>query len=178
MSVVDIMIDIETLGTAPGSVILSIGAASTSEELPEFYCKLNVPSQLYSGLTVHSDTMAWWRKQSRAVWENQTNGTAFLASALASFGDWIQAIRNGAPGAATGNRIRVWGDGSTFDCVLLEEAYRRCGLVCPWSYQEVYCYRTLRQLKDSKKPIPKEHHNALSDAQAQLEHLKELLSNA
>lgn len=176
MSVVDIMIDIETLGTAPGSVILSIGAASTSEELPEFYCKINLASQLYQGMHVDAATMAWWRKQSFFVWEKQTNGTDGMHKVLSGFQSWIQAIRNGAEGAATGNRIRVWGDGAAFDCVLLEEAYRRCGVVCPWSYQEVHCYRTLRQLKDSKKPIPKEHHNALSDAHAQLEHLKELLA--
>lgn len=174
MSIVDIMIDLETLGTAPGSVILSIGAAAS--DAADFFGPISLSASLYAGFTVDPETMTWWRKQSELVWSNQTKGTTSPIQTLAAFKSWIQSIRNGAPDAEAGNRIRVWGDGATFDCVLLEEAYRRVGLACPWSYQEVYCYRTLRQLKDSKKPIPKEHHNALSDAKTQLAHLKELLA--
>ena len=174
MSLVDIMIDIETLGTAPGSVILSVGAAASNGV--ELFHQVSLADSLFHGFTVDPETMAWWRKQDPSVWSKQTQGDLSPVSALACISEWIQSIRNGDSSAETGNRIRVWGDGATFDCVLLEEAYRRVGLACPWTYAEVYCYRTVRQLKDSKKPIPKEHHNALSDAKTQLAHLRELLA--
>jgi len=168
------MLDIETLGTAPGSVVLAIGAAASDGS--EYFDQVAPTDALYRGLATDPDTLAWWRKQAPEVWARQCAGTKTLPYVLEQFRLWLQKIRNGAEGAVVGNRIRVWGDGATFDCVLVEEAYRRCNLPCPWTYTEVYCYRTLRQLKDSKKPIPKEHHNALSDAQAQLQHLRELLA--
>lgn len=97
-----------------------------------------------------------------------------LAITLALLSGFVKQRRAGD--GSTGERIRVWGDGATFDPVLLEAAYRACNMPCPWYYTEVYCYRTLRQLKDSKKPASVTAHDALSDAKAQLKHLQELLA--
>ena len=169
MQYVDVMIDLETLGTAPGSVILSVGvAASNGSELELTISPLDA---MYHGLTVDPSTLAWWRQQDAESWRRSTSGELSLLDALGQLHAWLDALRRQVAPAHT----RVWGDGATFDPVLLEAAYRAVGQTEPWGYAEVYCYRTLRQLKDSKKPASKGQHEALADAQAQLSHLKELL---
>ena len=65
-----IMVDLETLGTAPGSVILSIGAVRFDVEkglLDEFYVNIDVESSQRLGLTIDGDTVMWWLKQSDAA---------------------------------------------------------------------------------------------------------------
>ena len=65
------MIDLETLGTQPGSIILSIGAVlfdptkAPHECLgEEFYYVIGKPTCLAAGLTFSQDTLDWWKKQS------------------------------------------------------------------------------------------------------------------
>lgn len=172
---IDIVLDLETLGTAPGSVITQIGAAASDGQ--DLNIKISVTSALYYGLTVDADTLSWWRKQNEQTWQQVTSGASPIRGVLHLFSDWVKERRTGAPDATTGEAIRIWGDGATFDPVLLEAAYRACGIPCPWSYHEVYCYRTLRNLAKSDKPRSKTQHDALSDAKAQLVHLQELLQS-
>jgi len=171
-TVVDVMVDLETLGTAPGSVILSIGAAA---EAPDYSAacerKIALASALYCGLKVDEDTLAWWRKQSQEAWLSSTDGREALTYALHAFRLWMDEQRKHA------EELRVWGDGAIFDMGLLEAAYRATGQTVPWKYQEIHCYRTLRQLLGSKKPeMPAgEKHTALADARSQMLHLQQLL---
>lgn len=170
---IDIMLDLETLGTAPGSVILSIGAATSTDAT--FDRKIDLADSLYRGLNADISTLAWWRQQSSAAWEEATrNGERYgLPASLHSLSQWLLVLRAGD--GKTGERLRLWGDGANFDITMLECAYRACNIAVPWSYREVYCYRTLRQLLNSEKPASTLAHSAVSDAQAQLEHLANLL---
>lgn len=64
----DVMIDIETLGTAPGSVILSIGAVAfvrdrMPEDWREFSSVISVESSKSCGLTTDQSTIDWWKRQ-------------------------------------------------------------------------------------------------------------------
>ncbi|POO54357.1 hypothetical protein CPJ18_02345 [Agrobacterium rosae] len=60
----DLMIDIETLGTAPGSVILSVGAVTFNAETGEFgegfYAAVEPQSAVDMGLTIDVSTLKWW----------------------------------------------------------------------------------------------------------------------
>lgn len=168
----NIMIDIETLGTQPGSLIMSIGAHDGRDS---FEAQISIVSALEFGLTVDHETQQWWRKQNRTAWERACAGTTPLPTALRELAQWVADVRAGRSDEPTGHHIRVWGDGATFDPVLLECAYRACGIPAPWTYTEVCCYRTLRNLLDSKKPAAKVGHTALSDATAQWLHLDEML---
>ncbi|HWJ40818.1 MAG TPA: 3'-5' exonuclease [Candidatus Limnocylindrales bacterium] len=170
MGTVDIMLDLETLGTAPGSVVLAIGAVASvpPEQDPYFNEKISITSSLYCGLTVDPETLAWWRKQSKAAWQESVENGRDIRESLEAFSSWIERQRSG-------NHIRLWGDASTFDLVLLACAYRAAGVAVPWSYREEYCYRTLRNLLNSKKPASKLAHSAVSDAAAQMEHLQVML---
>jgi hypothetical protein len=170
---VDLMLDLETLGTTSGSVVTAIGIAASDGA--EFYEHLPVLEQLYLGLTVSPDTMSWWRSQSPEVWAQATLGTRPLREVLTELRLWIMKRREGAAGQETGNKIRIWGDSVSFDCGLLAAVHRAASVVVPWDYREEFCYRTERTLADSEKPRSKVQHDALSDAKAQLKHLQTLL---
>jgi hypothetical protein len=181
MSTIDIMIDLETLGIVPGSVVLSIGAASsvllpTGLGADDFIGKIDMRDSLYAGLIADPSTLAWWRSQSKAAWEAATTNGDPLVGTLETFSEWLAALRSGSAEQTTGNKLRLWGDASSFDLVLLACAYRAAKLPVPWSYQEEFDYRTLRTLLNSEKPRSKVQHDALSDARAQLVHLQDLLN--
>ena len=68
----NVMIDIETLGTRPGSIILSIGACAFdpadissvgSDARYEFYENIDPEDCKSLGLTSDPSTVAWWAKQ-------------------------------------------------------------------------------------------------------------------
>lgn len=170
--IVDVMIDIETLGTVPGSVILSIGASAVAPDY-EAACerKISIASALHAGLKIDEDTLAWWRKQDVRAWNASTNGQEDIDNALAAFWRWFDEQRK------WGDVLRVWGDGAIFDMGLIEAAYRVVGGKPPWKYGEVHCYRTLRQLMNSPKPklSDGEKHTALADARSQMIQLQQLL---
>jgi len=169
------MVDLETLGNKPGAAIISIGAVAQSDGGVEtFKATISIASSIFVGLTVDPDTMSWWRKQSREAWEASTEGGEPLAAVLEKFKTWLQERRASGSGP-TGTKLRLWGDSASFDLVLLGCAYRAAGLPTPWEYWEEHCYRTLRNVLGSKKPRAKLQHDSLSDAAAQLSHLKQML---
>ncbi len=62
------MIDIETLGTEPGSVVLSVGAVkfdpfNNIEPNNGKHWMLDVDAQTNVGRLVDESTLAWWGKQ-------------------------------------------------------------------------------------------------------------------
>ena len=180
VAVVDVMIDLETLGTTPGSVVLSIGAVARGSSLStnvadRFYARLNLRDSIYRGLKISSDTMSWWRKQTEEAWQESTSAVTPLRESLLAFAGWLLELRAGSAEAATGNKLRLWGDSASFDLGLLAAVFRAADVTVPWSYQEEFCYRTLRAIRGSEKPRAKLQHDALSDAAAQLEHLVLLL---
>lgn len=180
----DVMIDLETLGTVPGSVVLSIGAACSDSNTESFYDKIDIRDSLYAGLTADPATLKWWSQQSREAWLESTkvvpvpgeqDGQDTLRSRLGRFTAWLEVLRKGPDHSATGRKLRLWGDAASFDLVLLACAYRAANMPVPWKYTEEHCYRTLRQILKSDKPASKLQHDALGDARAQLLHLQELL---
>jgi hypothetical protein len=160
---VDVMIDIETLGTTPGSAILSIGAvmfgpAGLGEE---FYAPISLASCTEAGLTIDPGTVAWWMKQSDAARAAAFRDNAEpLAAVLEQFTCWLNLVEAEKP----------WAQGANFDPPLLEAAYRACGMTPPWKFWNVRDTRTLYDLAGVKVDRARgTHHNALDDARAQAE---------
>lgn len=159
----DVSIDIETLGTTPGAVILSIGAVSFSPDHhnPEgcFYRNIDTLSSLMRGMTVDSETVEWWRDPKR------DKARAFLGSDEASLDDTLREFtgwfRN------IGEVRHVYAKPPSFDCVLIEDAFRRCGLPVPWTFRQPRCVRTaLTWSGFDEKTVPfiGVEHYALDDA--------------
>ena len=160
----DIMIDLETLSTEPNAVVLTLGAVKFNrrgptlslDDLDHFYRRIEVQSCLEAGLIISSETKDWWEMQSdEARYEAFAHKDRVpLVQALKEFRNWFRGSRC------------VWSHGATFDCVILEQAYKACNLPCPWMFWAARDTRTLFdiagvRIKDF--PIKVEHH-ALHDA--------------
>lgn len=185
-AIVDIMCDIETLGTKPGSAILSIGATTFSLGAPmydylpfgiapwDFHRRISLASCLdHRGLTVDASTIEFWMTQSDAARAAVFADAVPLDRALGEFAMWWNEATRQAPGRPQ-PPVRLWAHGASFDPVLLECAFRACGRNVPWPYQRVRDTRTLFDLAGERDPtfaeaVPRqgETHDALSDARWQ-----------
>lgn len=175
-----IMVDLETLGTRPGSVIVSVGAVffSASEPKPlgeEFYTIINVPSQINLMMETDPEVMDWWTKQSPEV--QKVLDDAVLPEApsikqvLARFSMWVKKF-------AASDKVQIWGNGANFDNVLLREAYNYADMDAPWNWYNDRCYRTLKNLPAAKGTTLQRlgmHHNALDDAKTQALHAVDIM---
>lgn len=175
----DIMVDIETVGTRPGSVILSLGAVVINYEDhmlgEEFYTVINMEDQIQRGLTMDYGTMVWWSQQEPAAQEvlhrAQDLGAHNLVHALSDFYDFCYRAFGSKPG-------NVWGNGANFDNVLLAEAYRVSRVHTPWKFHQDRCFRTLKNLYPDVEAAPFDgvRHNALADARHQALHLLRIVA--
>lgn len=169
-----VMIDLETLGTQPGSIILSIGAvifdpmlSPESCVLKDFYCVVGRANSELFGLTHSEETLAWWGKQSPEARQVLTDAEDpekydLLPDALTMLAEFIPA------------NSKIWSNGANFDQPLLDVAYSRCDIALPWKYYNSRCYRTILALypyEKSIRPVVICAHNALEDAKWQAIHM-------
>jgi exodeoxyribonuclease VIII len=159
------MIDLETWSTQNHASIISIGAVKFvgDDILDTFHVGVDPRSGPEYGLHTDPDTVLWWmdpeRDEARKAWLELSKVDIY--SALAGFSDWFGP-----------ESMPVWGNGATFDNVILREAFKRVNVFCPWKFWHDRCYRTMK----SVHPIPADpregtHHNALDDALYQTKHL-------
>lgn len=169
---VEIMVDLETMGTTPYSPVIAIGAvrfeAGPMQAMAPFYQAITLESCLKVGLRIKADTVLWWMKQSaqaKQVFEDPE--AVDLPLALDAFTDWL------------GSRPDyLWGNSAAFDLGLLADAYRSCGKEVPWAFYRERCYRTLKSLPGMdqfKLQRSGTHHNALDDAISQAHHCRDML---
>jgi len=169
----NVMVDLETLGQAPGCIILSIGAVRFDETgLGDgFYAVINSLDCFDHGLTTDPSTLDWWKNQSpeaREVLEEADGGGLPLALALAEFNEFL------APSGMSS--VKVWGNGSDFDNAILGACYRAVGSSHPWAFWNNRCFRTLKALNPNvKMDRTGTYHNALDDAITQARHAVQLL---
>lgn len=172
----DVMLDLETLGTEPFAPILSIGACTfhlgdvTGEPITDtFYQAIDIESSLKLGMRPSGATLKWWMNQSedaRSVFQDPA--ACSLPDALDAFTDWV----NSRP-------VQVWGNSARFDCGLLAAAYRACSKELPWQFWNERCYRTMKNLPGASSVSLQRmgtHHNALDDAMSQADHLRSIYS--
>lgn len=142
----NIMLDIETLGTAPGCVIISIAAVQFSARKgkigKQFYDKISVSNSKDLGFSQNDQTMAFWSFNT-ALFEQESNGTKTAKQVLQSLVDWISEIRIEEPA------LYFWCKGASFDFPILEAYYNRLGIKPPWHYRELCCLRTIFNLYPS-----------------------------
>lgn len=168
----DLSIDLETLGTDPGSVITQIGLCAFSHN-HDVQSSINIwvdpQSCLDVGMKVSWSTIKWWMMQSDAA------RAQFVAPTVRAIGDALFQANEWIEERLDPDTMKVWGHGSCFDVVLLEDAYRRCNSVAPWSYRNVRDLRTLVALAPPwiEKPKSETEHFAVDDARAQAHWIRE-----
>lgn len=170
------MLDLETLSVRPNAVILVIGAIKFNrgetwkenidekdiEKLNVFYMRINIESCVQAGLHVDKETEQWWDQQADDLkYEALKNpNRVTLKEGLKSFKVWF----------GTNPHTKIWGNGSSFDCTILGEAYKRCGMEIPWKYWLERDLRTIMDLGNVRMcelPQYKKHH-ALYDCYRQI----------
>lgn len=152
-----VMLDLETLGTEPGCVVLSIGAVrfDTGALGDTFYHSVDRQSCEDVGLDVDDETLEWWQERDEEVQDVLTGG-APLAEVLDAFTDWY------------GNADEIWANAPTFDCRILGDAYDAIDEDTPWHYAEERCHRTIDALPvDVDVEFRGDLHHALDDAMHQ-----------
>lgn len=176
-----IMVDLETLGTEPGSVILSIGAVHFrgGEIVNTFHHHILSKSCVKLGMKSDPETMLWWMEQGTEAREAQLNGQKYanpIVTELDSFFRWVSQCCGGCLDLKA---VRLWGNGASFDCALLMAAYKLAGIPAPWKYSGERCYRTVKALYPDVVEDAREgtHHDALADATHQAKHLMKMLPN-
>lgn len=166
-----VMADLETLSTADNALILSIGGVLFDGDtiLDKFHVGIDPVDAERYGLRVDAAT-AW------GYWANPERDEARkrlfelpkvdLFAALDGFSIWVQQT-------PTDERGSLWGNGATFDNVLIQNAYKAAGLENPFSYKQQACYRTLKNLcPEVEYAQIGVAHDALDDAQSQAAHLQ------
>ncbi len=168
----NIMIDLETLGTKPYSIVLSLGAAAFDEEGVQtvFYRTLDIQAQVKMGLSLEASTFQWWMSQSEEAREDLFAKPMAPYLALQEFSGWC---------ALFGDDCLFWSHGASFDIPLLSALYDVCSLPEPWKFRNVRDTRTLfgllgLSMGDFKTPAGVKH-NALADATFQAEEVRKAL---
>lgn len=164
----EVMLDLETMGTRPTSVILSIGAVifDRSEEgftltnENNFYRNVDMKSCQASGLTIDAQTVEFWLDQGLEARKSLREDKVLLAEAVDDFIRWwhYHGLHNGD--------TTLWCHGPSFDAVILENAIRACYRKTPWKYNAPRDTRTIYDLAgiDIKKEVREGvFHNALDD---------------
>lgn len=154
----NVMLDLETMGKGSTAAIVAVGAVRFDEHsiLSIFYAVVSLESSMSVGLKADADTIMWWLRQSREAKEELRRDPVSIKAVLGRFGAWV------------GEDPVVWGNGATFDNVILSNAYELAGMARPWSYKNDRCYRTV---KAGFPEVPYVeggiHHKAVDDAENQ-----------
>ena len=168
----NIMLDLETMGNGPDAAIIAIGACKFDATgiFDKHYCVIDLTSSMKAGLKVDGDTILWWLEQSqeaRKAIYRPTIPRMYLPDALKMFSAWVKSNTHESP--------KIWGNGASFDNVILANAYKQTDLIKPWEYYNDRCYRTVKNMyPDIKIQRKGTHHNAINDAISQAEHLIEI----
>jgi len=154
-------IDIETLGTSPDTVVLTIGGIKFDPMADDglhsqFYYRLDADEQIEMGRTVDEKTLEWWDKQDEEVKKEalETTGRVSTEQSLKALNKWLVGVD------------KIWCQGPVFDIGILENLYKQIGLHHNWPFYIIRDSRTLFSLmdKDPRKEIDFKAHNALADA--------------
>jgi len=162
-----IMVDLETLGTKPNSLMLTIGAIrfnpwaddtnNPMEKMDTFYRRVSFES--FEGLDhiIDDATLEWWSKQAEEVRAEAFNekDRHDIRDVLKDFHKWCGGVDS------------MWANGTGFDLGILEHFSRELKRGVAWSYWQARDARTLMALVDIEKQKGGAHH-ALQDCYNQL----------
>lgn len=164
----NVMLDLETMGNGSNAAIVSIGACffdiKTGEIGDTFERVIYLPNSASHG-QIDGDTVLWWLKQSDDARAKLDDPDAVsLAKALQEFSQFINL-----------QKVSIWGNGASFDNVILSNAYKAVNQEPPWRFFNDRDVRTVvalgRELLgfDPKKDMPFDgtQHSALDDAKHQ-----------
>lgn len=165
----NLMIDIETFGTKPNAIILSIAVVpfkmSGKTSRTKFFQSIDIDSCVDAGQTIDPNTVLWWLKKSKEEQETLYDHTGgLLYHVLKDLADYIKSF---------GEDVCVWGNSARFDLGILEHAFGLFKLDTPWKFYNERDVRTLVALNpEIKKNMPFEgvKHDPVNDCHHQIKY--------
>lgn len=168
-----IVIDLETMGKGPNAPIAAIGVVivRNAQPLDVFYRRINLESAMQPHLRRESDasTIQWWLQQSaqaRAEIDGSQPSITIL-DAILHLTDWMSNYTNA-------REAIIWGNGSSFDNVILRSTIIAAGLPLPWQFWNDRDLRTILALYPEAKNVGEfegTKHHALHDARHEAKQL-------
>lgn len=175
------MLDIETLSTRPHASILSISAIRFEmdsldvpfDKIPDkdkFNVYVSTRSCKKLGLHECEKTKRWWSHQDPKIRKRVMGGVTPIGEAIEMFRKWI---------GKDYREINVWGNGASFDPVIIDEVCTRLGVKKLWSFRNIRDCRTaydigevwLNDFKGDKQ------HDSLYDCYYQINALRQAFRN-
>ncbi|HLO43882.1 MAG TPA: 3'-5' exonuclease [Leadbetterella sp.] len=169
-----LMVDLETLGTKPGAVILSVALVEWNwkgEIGKKGVFKFPLAESVSIGFMIEPGTVDWWNRQDKQA----------FAEALdyeLGDGDFNAMIRFFQSSGDV--EMSVWGNGARFEFGLLAEYFEKRNIALPWKHTMERDVRTIVSLLPEVKKMWNfvgNKHNPLDDCENQIGYLVETLKN-
>ena len=160
------MIDLETLGTGSNSVVVSAGLVafniSTGEILAELDIGLNLNQQIKTGGVIDGDTLEFHFAQAPdSIQKMAQRKVLDVKEGLERISNFIEA----------NNITTLWGNGATFDNVILRNLYARHLKVFPlgfWADRDLRTAVDIYNIDTRTVPFEGIKHYCLDDARHQI----------
>ena len=160
------MIDLETLGTGSNSVVVSVGLVafniSTGEIIAELDIGLNLNQQIKTGGVIDGDTLEFHFAQAPdSIQKMAQRKVLDVKEGLELISNFIKA----------NNITTLWGNGATFDNVILRNLYARHLKVFPlgfWTDRDLRTAVDIYNIDVGAVPFVGIRHYCLDDARHQV----------
>lgn len=175
-----VMIDTETLGRTPGSVVRSVAAVEfdpkTGETGRQKVWKIDLTDSIRYGFKIESSTLKWWMMQSDEARRE------FVEGAETPLEDFLEDFMQFIAATDEGNDFTLWCLQLDFDVAMLRSMYSwynlnvyRCDEeVLPWNFRKVRDVRPYMDALDSAGLLPPkvaDRHTPLADCLAQIRYV-------
>lgn len=157
------VIDIETLGHVPGSIILEIGCVEfnpkTGEILDEILIPIDIEDSKRLGFSETKSTLNWWARQDNFDEVLNRQPKHKIHTALGTLFNFLHG----------GYEAIIWANSPLFDIGLLQAYYDKFDFKSyPWKFWNLRDIRTLVHLVGVKKATANTH-GALEDCKNQVD---------
>lgn len=182
-----LMLDIETLGTEPGAVILSIAAVEfdleTGETGKEFFAQIDLEDSVQHGFNIDPKTLKWWLEQNPEVLKQNISipkGSESICTVKSVISELEAHFKY-----VYSNNVKVWGNSNRFDMGLLIPYIQKVTNKPLWKYSNERDVRTLvsfaPQIKETTIIKAKEDnidlHNPIVDCKVQIEYCSKIFQS-
>lgn len=181
-----VMIDTETLGRTPGSVIRSVAAVEFDPETGETgrqkVWKIDLTDSIRYGFKVEASTLKWWLVQSEEARRDFVDGPeTLLQDFMEDFVDFLALVNDG-------DDFTLWCLQLDFDVALLRYYYSWYNLnvhgcderVLPWNFRKVRDVRPYMDALSAAELLPPKvagRHTPMGDCLAQVNYVHLAIEN-
>ena len=159
-----VMVDIETLGTDPGAVIVSLGAVrfGNGRDRETYFESIDPKSATNAGLEIDAKTLEWWLERNERQ-QAQLRGGYPLEHVLTDFNEFVAGAEE------------LWANSPSFDLAIIKAAMDAVEITPSWEFYQERDFRTLKNLPGRPQIEQENKHHALADAEYQATVAEEML---